>query len=456
MRRLLLWLCVASLCLLSGAETAPTCSADENELDPALQEITFEGESFLAYVQPHVTSFYKGVKPPPASKPVAPLHEGFAAKFFNLSNQKMFLYWESYKGSKTPNLIRPFPPFHGGGTASFPGHLFFFSHEHSPKKPVHNFVVGTYPESLYVYDPYRVPGDPETTEKNLSGLTPQEREKYDNLRRSVDFNQVYFNATGRSYLVNYPRPRPSHYMWRADYFDQEHWVTTRETHFTEKPPADRLAPITTVGKMRALTEDEPRILSEYREKGILNMTLKVLSCAPRVFEIQNFLSQVEVNHILDLAKEEDLHLSMTGESGAEKIEGENEIKSTRTSFNSWLAREKSPIVDSIYRRAADLLRIDEALLRHRGDGEHPDFDNDGTVAESLQLVHYEGGQEYTAHHDFGYSAVDNKWQNARFATLLFYLNEGMVGGTTEFPRWVNAETFHGLEAVPEVGKVKCL
>ena len=28
----------------------------------------------------------------------------------------------------------------------------------------------------------------------------------------------------------------------------------------------------------------------------------------------------------------------------------------------------------------------------------------------------------------------------------------MVGGSTEFPRYVNAETFKGLEAVPEVGK----
>jgi hypothetical protein len=205
---------VASLCLLSGAENAPTCSADEKELDPALQEITFEGEPFLAYVQPDVTSFYKGE--PPASKPAAPLHEGFAAKFVNLSNQKLLLYWEPYKGSPKPNLMRAYPPFYGGGTASFPGHLFFFSHEQSPRKPVYDFVVGTYPENLNVYDPYRVPGDPEATEKNLSGLTPEERAKYDSLRRSVDFNEVYLNATGRSYLVNYPRPRPSHYMWRAD------------------------------------------------------------------------------------------------------------------------------------------------------------------------------------------------------------------------------------------------
>ena len=33
-----------------------------------------------------------------------------------------------------------------------------------------------------------------------------------------------------------------------------------------------------------------------------------------------------------------------------------------------------------------------------------------------------------------------------------YLNEGMKGGETSFPRWVNAETFRELKAVPEVGK----
>ena len=41
---------------------------------------------------------------------------------------------------------------------------------------------------------------------------------------------------------------------------------------------------------------------------------------------------------------------------------------------------------------------------------------------------------------------------ARFATVLFYLNDGMVGGETEFPRWVNAETFEGLKVKPEAGK----
>lgn len=288
--------------------------------------------------------------------------------------------------------MRVMPPFHGGGTATFPSHRFFFSTEDEPRKPVETFVVGDYPQSLYVYDPYHVPDDPKQTEKNLSVLTKEERRKYDMVRKTLAFNDVYLNATGRAYLSNYPRPRPVHFMWPADYFNQTHWVTTRETHFVDLPPADQLKPIKVQGKKRALAEDDPRLLADYRKEGQLNMTLKVISCAPRVFEIPNFLSETEVNHIMDLALGEDLHLSSVGDSDEEEVEDENKISSTRTSFNSWLPREKSPIIDTVYRRAADLMRIDEALLRSRPDGEYPDLKTKKNIAESLQLVHYEDGQ----------------------------------------------------------------
>ena len=36
--------------------------------------------------------------------------------------------------------------------------------------------------------------------------------------------------------------------------------------------------------------------------------------------------------------------------------------------------------------------------------------------------------------------------------ILFYLNEGMVGGETAFPRWVNGKSFHELKVKPEIGK----
>jgi prolyl 4-hydroxylase len=92
-----------------------------------------------------------------------------------------------------------------------------------------------------------------------------------------------------------------------------------------------------------------------------------------------------------------------------------------------------------------LLRIDEKRLRHQENG-------DSSNAEALQLVHYGLQQEYTAHHDFGYAAIEYPEQPARFSTLLLYLNEGMTGGETEFPRWVNGETRQGLKVTPKKGK----
>jgi prolyl 4-hydroxylase len=53
---------------------------------------------------------------------------------------------------------------------------------------------------------------------------------------------------------------------------------------------------------------------------------------------------------------------------------------------------------------------------------------------------------------FGYTHIDDDLAGARFATLLFYLNDGMEGGHTSFPRYVNGESFHELYVKPEAGK----
>jgi prolyl 4-hydroxylase len=256
-------------------------------------------------------------------------------------------------------------------------------------------------------------------------------------------------------------------MWRADYFGQEHWITTKETHFERLPPSEELGPITLKGSERILKESEPRSFADYRVKDennvphdSMNMTLTVLSCAPRVFEIRNFLSKKEIDHILDIAGGIKLSESTTGDVGSNsngknpdtQVEKKTKV---RTSKNSWVAREKSPILDAIYRRAADLTRIDEALMRIRSGDEIPEFDGKRSIAETLQLVHYDPKQEYTAHHDFGYSHIDDNLQAARFATILFYLNDqddGLVGGETAFPRYINGKTFHELKVKPEAGK----
>ena len=201
-------------------------------------------------------------------------------------------------------------------------------------------------------------------------------------------------------------------MWRADYFGQEHWVETKETHFVELPPESELHPIEQFGRERRLDESEPRLLSTYRDpvQQSLNLTLKAISCEPRAFEIENFLSEVEVHHVLHLAAGINLHKSQTGASGEAGKYGEK--TKTRTSRNSWVPREKSPVIDAIYRRAADLMQINEALFRTRDEDEMPDYPVPrNTIAENLQLVHYSVGQEYTPHHDFSYPPVDDPFQS---------------------------------------------
>jgi len=149
-----------------------------------------------------------------------------------------------------------------------------------------------------------------------------------------------------------------------------------------------------------------------------------------------------------------LNLRLSTVSGGEGGKADRE---TRTSTNSWVYRHHSPIVDAIYRRSADVLKIDEALLRKRTADELPQYPAPGhnfknSIAEALQLVHYAEGQQYTAHHDFGYPLTNDALQPTRYATLLLYLNEGMEGGETKFPRAVSADTRNGISAVPEKGK----
>lgn len=431
--------------------TPRSCSATE-EQDPALKEMRFDigkgEEIFLAYVQPDITSFYKDN--PPASQPTVPKHQGIAVKFLNMSNKPLRLYWDGGPGL-AKSLIAQAGPFESVGTASFPGHKFYFTPEKDPENVLIGFSVDP-PKSNYFYDPYEVESDPKATEKNLKSLSQRDLQHYMTHKRNRLFNQKYFEFTGREYLSMYPRARPSHFMWRADHLGQQHWAITKETHFKELPNDRDLLKITEQGAKRVLSDEEPRLLQEYRTgEPFLNMTMTVISCAPRAFEINNFLTEVEINHVMKLATGMDLSKSLTnGGQGADDPEYDD--RGTRTSFNTWVDRETDPVVDAIYRRAADLFRIDEALLRPRDKSEHSGLGSQSSIAEALQLVHYAPGQEYTAHHDFGYARIDRPQQEARFLTLLLYLNEGMIGGETEFPRWVNAETFKGLEVTPEKGK----
>ena len=70
----------------------------------------------------------------------------------------------------------------------------------------------------------------------------------------------------------------------------------------------------------------------------------------------------------------------------------------------------------------------------------------------MQLVHYGPGEQYTAHHDFLYPSLVNRYQPSRFVTVLFYLNDVESGGETVFPRAMNDVDHDGIKVKPKSGK----
>jgi prolyl 4-hydroxylase len=428
-----------------------TCSVAEKgeEMDPGLQEMTFDigsgTEVAWVHVRPHVSSFYRDAdadEDTSSRRIVSPAYKGQVCSFINLSDKEVVLFLEKKKGAPS-KVSKPLDPMSGKGMSVVEGQTLYFAD--TVGRLMKRFPITSSSGSLHVYDPYHVEGYPEVTDSYVSMLTQEEQSLYKQWRATIEFARYYTKATGRAFLSHYDRPSPKHSMWRADYFGQEHWVTTRELHFDRLPPAQHLQALPRLGRRRQLTDDDPRLLTDYRvadaspSASTMNMTLKVISCAPRVFEIANFLSPIEVTHILDIMTSKTLQDSSTGGNATGAAQN-------RRSQNTWIFREESPIMDSIYRRAADLLRIDEALLRDQRDSDRP------TAAEPMQVVHYTPGQEYKTHVDFAYPRVDDPVQPTRFATLLLYLNEGMQGGETSFPRWMNAETSAPLQIKPELGK----
>lgn len=410
----------------------------ENNL---LQQMEFDigdgKETFMAYIPPEISSFYQEQQG--SRRAVEPYFHGIAGKFINLSPDSCRLYWDPGNGGEGVYIADNLP-FEASGTATFVGHKFYFRSRKTNQEVLARFSV-TPKKSVYVYDPFDPDyHDDSQTTRDLSELNESQLQIYTLQKNNILFGQAYKEFTGRDWLGLYPlRKRPFHFMWQAQYFGQNHSVQTRETHFISEPPKAKLT--------RNLQGTDLGSLREYRHPSdILDLTLSVISCSPKAFEIKNFLSDIEINHIIEIATGKKLHLSTVGESGA------GHVDRTRTSYNTWLSRDTSPIVDAIYRRAADVMKIDEALLRHRSLDEWPQLESRLPVAEELQLVHYAVGQQYTAHHDFGHPSVKRTSQPSRYVTLLLYLNEGMVGGQTVFPRWFNAEDRSELKIQPEKGK----
>ena len=401
-------------------------------------------------------------------KPLTPSHTGFAAKFINLSAKPLHLYWDGASASHPKTLIGTIQPFEAIGTATFPGNSFYVAPTYDKEYSLQRWLV-TADNTVLVYNPYNSDSgsSSETSyEKIKKELTNEQFMKYKMQLLNIAYGREYLAVARRPWLGTFPKPNVLHHMWDAEYFGQEFVVSTRQSHFLHMPKENELQRLRVNGYKNYIEDKNQIPLAQYRAQDALQMKIKAISVAPRVFEVDNFLSSVEVQHFLDLSTKYNITLeeSTLTPGLADGINNKNDAasknknknigkdKKTRSSTSAWIHRELSPIVDTIYSRVADLLKIDDSLLRYRGDYEENESSTIHSIAEAMQLVHYGPGEQYTAHHDFLYPSLVNRYQPSRFVTVLFYLNDVESGGETVFPRAMNDVDHDGIKVKPKSGK----
>jgi prolyl 4-hydroxylase len=247
------------------------------------------------------------------------------------------------------------------------GEHYLWLDRQQPQAPVHEVWI---PDSAERHFVYRTNVEEELVSLLSANATLQIA--YERLEGALRYETRYRQATGRSYLATHapPRPLPQHYLWSAHAIGHEHKV--------------------------ALTD---------ADGATTERSLLVLSTAPRILIMDNFVSHAECQEIKALALAQGLTASETARPTT---------PGARTSSTTWLRPGTDPqgVVARVYQRAAQLVRIPNVTTG---------------CAEDLQVVHYQRDQEYRAHYDFTVSASPS----LRLATLLLYLEDG--GGATYFP-----------------------
>mmetsp|Transcript_27437 Transcript_27437/g.41542 ORF Transcript_27437/g.41542 Transcript_27437/m.41542 type:complete len:546 (+) Transcript_27437:149-1786(+) len=318
---------------------------------------------------------------------------GFGAKFVNLSPTPKLLFWDG-RAVDDQRLVAEIPPMESIGTATTPGQSFSLTPVYDASSSLQRWTV-TADEPILVYrsESEKVKDDVLQHKLQLQEL-------------NLVFAREYLIQTKRPWFSNFPRPPPSHPFWPADYLGQTHRVTAGDGDFT----------------------------------------LKVSSVAPRVLEIDNFLTEQECQTLIATAQAKGLHPStVVGDSAKNNAMVDS---TTRSSTTTWLSRTHHELVDTIYRRAAHVFQVDDAVLRHY----HHEDAKYHSLAEELQIVRYASGQEYTPHHDYVVPSISDPHQPSRFATLLLYLQAPTRGGETTFPRALQAHNHDGLVVPPLTGK----
>ena len=220
----------------------------------------------------------------------------------------------------------------------------------------------------------------------------------------------YFQRTGRKWRNHYPREPIAHFYHHAEQGEIIQIATDRTQFHVCKGGEDEIDDeeipqieddVFYIGRINGNTYCRSKMADAM---GIIN----ICAHGPHAFRIFNFLSDDEMEHIINLGKIKGLKRSTVSEEKTRTL--------NRTSQTVWIKRDESFIVDNIIRRIADVVRIPQEKL----------FMN--ASAENLQLVHYSGNEHYEKHYDFGTSRPHN-----RYISFLMYLNDVEDGGNTSFP-----------------------
>ena len=135
------------------------------------------------------------------------------------------------------------------------------------------------------------------------------------------------------------------------------------------------------------------------------------------------MTDAECDEVLELAR-----TRVRRSTEVDSTTGESKVDPIRTSEQTFLPRGKFPIVSRVEERLA---RITMLPAYH---------------GEDMQVLKYQPGQKYDAHHDVGELSSKSGAQLAadgghRVATVLLYLSDVEEGGETAFPdsEWMTPE-----------------
>ena len=150
-------------------------------------------------------------------------------------------------------------------------------------------------------------------------------------------------------------------------------------------------------------------------------TLHRVHASPHVYVIDDFLTDLELNHLFYGIIAKSMFVRSFVDRGDEQVSGVEEEQRT-SSFIS-LPRQVNAKVAGIERKAAEMLGV--AVDR----------------VEPLQLVRYQKDQFFGTHHDLGLLLEDGSvdlppkqaFVKRRLATFFCYLNDVDHGGCTHFP-----------------------